>query len=320
MCSRGRATRTSASVSQSAAQSILFRHMRLAQASRVSARQLAIWRLVHRLELLLYTSGWPARLSRLLGFRPALRIVDHALLISGGAADTPALTVAFASDFHAGFTTDRDLLRRACDALRVVGPDVLLLGGDFVCFDARQIDRLAPLIGQIPAPLGRYAVLGNHDRWTDAEHVTRSLEAAGIQVLINQNRRLPPPFQHIWICGLDDFLSGQPDARATLAGADGVRLVLMHAPSNLMDLQGERFDLALCGHTHGGQIALPGGSPLLVAQGPLSRTYSRGRFGIDHGGVLIVSVGIGCSTVPLRLNSEPEIIVCRMVTVDPTGG
>jgi predicted MPP superfamily phosphohydrolase len=71
--------------------------------------------------------------------------------------------------------------------------------------------------------------------------------------------REPQPFQHIWICGLDDFLSCQPDARATLAGADGVRLVRMHAPSNLMDLQGERFDLALYGQTHGGQIALPGG-------------------------------------------------------------
>jgi uncharacterized protein len=261
---------------------------------------------------LLYTNGWPARLSRLLGYRPVVRIVEHAIELSPGATDTPPLTVAFASDFHAGFTTNRDLLRRACDALQEVQPDLLLLGGDFVCLEARQIDWLAPLLGQIAAPLGRFAVLGNHDHWTDAEYVTRHLEAAGIQVLTNQNRRLPPPFQGIWICGLDDFLSGQPDAHATLAGAEGVRLVLMHAPSNLIDLEGEHFALALCGHTHGGQIALPGGSPLLVAQGPLSRTYSRGRFRVDPGGVLIVSVGIGCSTLPFRLNSEPEIIVCRL--------
>jgi uncharacterized protein len=88
--------------------------------------------------------------------------------------------------------------------------------------------------------------------------------------------------------------------------------VLMHAPANLLDLAGKHFDLALCGHTHGGQIALPGGTPLRASMGPLSRTYSRGRFRMDHGGTLVVSVGLGCTTLPLRLNCEPEIILCSI--------
>jgi predicted MPP superfamily phosphohydrolase len=227
--------------------------------------------------------------------------------------------VAFASDFHAGLTTNPVLLRQACEALEACKPDVLLLGGDFVGFDARQIDWLAPLIGRIAAPRGRFAVLGNHDRWAGADHVIHGLEAAGIEVLINRNRKLSPPFQHISICGLDDFISGEPDAHAALAGADGARILLIHAPANLVNLDGERFDLALCGHTHGGQIALPGGRPLLVAPGPLSRLYNRGRFRLKHGGVLVVSVGLGCTTLPLRVNSEPEIILCRIVTgSDPT--
>jgi predicted MPP superfamily phosphohydrolase len=289
---------------------ILVKHERRAAAR----RQPAFWRLADRLQLLLYHNGWPARLSRLLGFRPSLRIVEHDVELSTGSRDTPALTVAFASDFHAGFTTDPDLLRQACDALEVAKPDVLLLGGDFVSLDARQIDWLAPLIGRIPARLGRFAVLGNHDRWNGADHVSRSLEAVGIEVLTNRNRRLPPPFHHIWICGLDDHLSGEPDVPAALEGAEGARIVLMHAPANLLDLDGERFDLALCGHTHGGQIALLGGTPLHVALGPLSRDYNRGRFRMNHGGILVVSVGLGCTTLPIRLNSDPEIIICKIVT------
>jgi uncharacterized protein len=290
----------------------LRKYPRSKQIREVARPQPRFWQLADRLQSLLYWNGWPARLTERLGLTPAVRTVEHLVGLSGDATGAPTLTLAFASDFHAGCTTDPKVLRRACELLELAKPDVLLLGGDFVSLDARHIDWLAPLLGQIPAPLGRFAVLGNHDHWNGAARVLRGLEAAGIEVLTNRNRRLPPPFQHIWICGLDDFLSGEPDAHAALAGADGARIVLMHAPANLLDLNGERFDLALCGHTHGGQIALPDGTPLHVAIGPLSRDYNRGRFRMAHGGTLVVSVGLGCSTLPLRLNSEPEIILCRI--------
>ncbi len=87
----------------------------------------------------------------------------------------------------------------------------------------------------------------------------------------------------------------------------------MHAPSGLLDLGQERFNLALCGHTHGGQIALPGGAPILVPWGPLSRRYARGRFELSDGATLIVSVGIGCVVVPVRLFTHPEVVVCTLV-------
>ncbi len=280
-----------------------------------SPSQIALWRLADRLQLLLYRNGWPARLLHRLGARPAPRVVQHTIELDGATQQTVPLTVAFASDFHAGITTDPELLRGACAALEAAKADVLLLGGDFVSLDARQIEWLAPLLGRIPAPLGRFAVLGNHDRWNGADHVVRSLEKAGVEFLINRNRRLPPPFQHIWICGLDDFLTGEPDASAALAGAGGRRIVLMHGPANLLNLRGLPFDLALCGHTHGGQIALPSGAPIHVAEGPLSRTFSRGRFRLSDGGTLIVSVGLGCSTVPIRVNAKPEIIVCTILTM-----
>ena len=219
------------------------------------------------------------------------------------------LRIAFGSDFHAGPTTHPDVLGAACEALADARPDLLLLGGDFVCTEATPIRKLASQLGAIRAPLGRYAVLGNHDWWTDAGLITRTLEEAGIQVVTNRNQRLPGPYDRLVVCGLDDPCAGVPDAAKTFAGADGIRIVLMHQPSSLLDVGREPFALALCGHTHGGQIALPNGGPVVVPHGPLSRRYCRGRFTVN-GGTMIVSVGIGCSALPFRLFADPEIIVC----------
>jgi predicted MPP superfamily phosphohydrolase len=171
---------------------------------------------------------------------------------------------------------------------------------------------LAHHLGSIHAPLGKFAVLGNHDRWSGVDPVVRQLEAAGIRVLVTANERLPRPHNEVWICGLDDHSTGWPDAPAALEGADGVRLILMHAPSGLLDLGAERFELALCGHTHGGQLALPGGHPIVVPQGQLSRRYARGRFVMPNGGTLVVSVGVGCVMLPLRTFAQPEVLSCTL--------
>jgi hypothetical protein len=248
-----------------------------------------------------------------------VHVVHHTIEVGRASPGPGPLTIAFASDWHAGPTTDPDLLRRACELLSRSRPDILLLGGDFVSLDVRQIDWLAPLLGAIPAPLGRFAVLGNHDHWNGAGRIGRALEKAGIELLTNRNRRLAPPFEGTWICGIDDFVSGTPDASAAVAGAEGVRIVLMHAPANLLNLRGHRLDLALCGHTHGGQIALPGGRPLSTAPGPLSRLYNRGRFSLESGGTLLVSVGLGCSTFPMRVNAIPEVLVCRVGSREAIG-
>jgi predicted MPP superfamily phosphohydrolase len=273
-------------------------------------RTSAIDRLLARFQRLVYWGGWPFRLTRALGGRPRVRTTRYVVPVSHAG---PPLTIAYASDFHAGPTTDPGLLRAACDALRAAAADVLLLGGDFVTLIASEIDWLAAELGRIPAPFGRFAVLGNHDWCTNPDRIIHALEAAGIQVLINESFQLGPPYGHIWICGLDDYGYGKPDATAALASADGIRIVLMHAPSGLLDLGKERFDLAICGHTHGGQIALPGGRALVVPHGPLSRRHTRGRFDLGGGRTLIVSVGLGCVVLPLRLFADPEVVVCTII-------
>lgn len=267
---------------------------------------------VARVEAALGGNGWPGRLARTVGAPRHVETTEHEICPPDWPGDAPPLRIAFGSDFHAGTTTHPELLADACDALDGAGAHVLLLGGDFVALQARRIESIAERLGRIVAPLGRFAVLGNHDYYTDPDRITRQLEDAGVRVLTNDNARLPAPYEHVSICGIDEWGCGRPDPEATFAGATDIRVVLMHRPSSLLDVGGARWHLALCGHTHGGQIALPGGIPVVLPRGPLARRYSRGRFEIDGGGTLIVSRGIGAVRLPFRAFSDPEIVICNL--------
>lgn len=253
---------------------------------------------------------WPTRLVAWLS-GPDVGVEPHEIAVPGLQADRP-LRIAFASDFHAGPITPPRLLDLAVHRLIEARPDVLLLGGDFVSLRVADAASLVPRLAAVPAPLGRYAVLGNHDHDCDGLAMAAMLEEAGVTMLTNRSERLPPPFDGISVCGLDDHALGAPDPEAAFAGAAPVRIVLMHAPSGLLDIGAHAFTVALCGHTHGGQIAWPGGRPVLTACGPLSRRYSAGRFERDRGGVLLVSRGIGCTGLPIRLNAPPAITLCTL--------
>jgi len=250
--------------------------------------------------------------ARRLGFQREIVVHEHDIRLAAFPRGVQPLTVAFASDFHAGPITHPDLLRLACDRLCEAGADLLLLGGDFISFEARHIDQLAKGLGAVPAPLGRFAVLGNHDLWADDRRIAQALDAAGIRVLVNESVRLPEPYGDVRLAGLDDPWTGEPDPERAFSGEFPVTIALMHSPSGLLWLDNRAFSLALCGHTHGGQIALPGGIPIVISRGPLCRRYSRGRFALGDGRTLITSVGVGCSDLPFRTFSPAEIVLCRL--------
>lgn len=255
---------------------------------------------------------WAAKLSRVLGLQGVVRQCSTTVALTRDRGDAPPLRIAFASDFHAGPTTDERTLETACTALDALEPDILLLGGDFVSVRATYIDDLAPRLARIRAPLGKFAVLGNHDVRANHAQVAAGLRQAGVELLLNRNVRLPAPHDDVWICGLDDPTSGRAAADAALADASGIRVVLMHSPDGLLALDQSGFDVALCGHTHGGQIALPSGRPIVVPHGRLSRRFAAGEYPLGDGGVLIVSRGVGCSTLPARLFSPPEVHLVRL--------
>jgi predicted MPP superfamily phosphohydrolase len=227
--------------------------------------------------------GRVAGLSYRFGGHGRLKVVREELTV-GTAAQLPRpLRIGFASDFHAGPTTDPAIFDDLLAALRRERPDVLLLGGDYVSFDAANVHGLS-------AYLTAYAQ-------------TAPLAAA-----------LPAPFGAVSVCGIDDPWTGAPSAQATFAGAapGTLRLYLMHSPDGLWHLDGLRYDVGFAGHTHGGQIARRGGAQLFRPSGPYSRRYSFGRFDIPDNGPLFVSRGIGCAGIPLRLNADPELLICTL--------
>ena len=247
-----------------------------------------------------YAFEWPAWLPG----RLTVRRIDVALAAVGLPAGT-RLKVGFASDLHAGPTTSRRSLEEAFAHLRAFDPDVLALGGDFVLFDARHAERLVPLVASVRAPLGRLAVLGNHDLWADDRRIAATLARAGVELLVNRTVRLPG--LPVTVGGLDDVWTGEPSYQAAFAGRAAVHLLLMHSPDHAPRLPPElRFTLALCGHTHGGQVALPSGAPIFMVS-RLSRSFAHGRFELP-GGPMWVSRGVGNVEFPLRAFAPPDVL------------
>jgi predicted MPP superfamily phosphohydrolase len=257
------------------------------------------WALMHA-----YRRDWPARLAHGLGLQSSVTTIHHQ--VAWNRSDR--VRIAFASDLHAGPTTHASLIDAAIAALTASNPDLLLLGGDFVFLSSRGVDEVAARLRDIPAPRGKFAVMGNHDLWADDRHIVRSLERAGVRVLVNESVTL----DGLSICGVDDPWTGDRHGIDAFEDVppDSYRILLAHAPEALLTIRDERFDLGLCGHTHGGHIALPGGVPIIVP-GPMSRRYAHGRFEID-GQTLIVSRGVGATESPFRWNADPDILAIEL--------
>jgi len=258
-------------------------------------------------------NGVVARWSYACGLHGKLDITEHEVQLAAGKRLPRSLLLAFASDFHAGPATHPQMFASLIEAVTQRSPDLVLLGGDYVSCNADQVDVLADTLARCSPPFGKYAVLGNHDLLTDDERIVRQLTGAGVQVLVNRNCTLPAPFDAVSICGIDDPWTGSADVEQAFHGATSVRIFLTHSPDGLLLLSGQKFDLGFAGHTHGGQVALRDGTAILDAGGPLARVYARGRFEIVDNGPLIVSRGLGCSNLPIRINSDPEVIFCRVV-------
>ena len=264
---------------------------------------------------LLYSGGWPAVITRAIGLQGTLELAEHVFRIRRAKPDAPAIRVVFAADFHVGPTLHAKLLADVFAAISDARPDLLLLGGDFVSFHARYVNRIVDDLRTIRPPLGKYAVLGNHDLLGDDEYIVRRLREAGVSTLVNSNVRLPAPHDDVWLCGLDDWDEGAPDAESAFRGAEGTRIVLAHQPDALLAIGDRPYDVAFFGHVHGGQFLTRNRHPLVRHKGPVSMLYMHG--GVFHSGVndapVLVTRGIGTSTLPARLHADPQVHICTLV-------
>lgn len=263
-----------------------------------------------------YAFDWPARVwGRVPGAcTVAVERRTFAVLPPG----MPTLRLGFASDLHLGPTTPEPLLARAEAILRDAALDVLLLGGDYVFLDATpaKAARLGAFVENVGARRA-FAVMGNHDLWTEHELLERALERAGAQVLVNEGVRFEGAHAAIVLGGLDDPWTGAPDAeRAFRALRDGdVAIALAHAPEALPMVQPFRPVVLFCGHTHGGHVALPGGVPIVVP-GPIGRAHHAGwyHFGTSTTTTtMVVSRGLGGIEVAFRTFAPPDVVVVDLV-------
>ena len=259
----------------------------------------------------LYAGGWPARFFGRFARAGRVEVREHRVQAAGHHG--PPLRLAFLSDLHLGPTTAAATLDAAFARAAASRPDVLALGGDHVFLEATpaRAAELARRVAAFPART-KLSVLGNHDLWTHHERLEHALRGAGAHVLVNDALRLPAPHEHVAVLGIDDPYAGAPDAaRAVAACGDArVRIAVSHAPEGRPLLAGHDVAVVLCGHTHGGHVALPD-RPIYVP-GPLGKRYPFGRFD-DGDPTLIVSRGIGCISVPFRVNAPPDVLVVDVV-------
>jgi predicted MPP superfamily phosphohydrolase len=227
------------------------------------------------------------------------------------------LRVALVSDLHAGAPhVDERRVARVVATVNRARPDLVALLGDYIDPEVALGSRVEPeavaeRLARLEAPLGRFAVLGNHDWQNDGERVRRALRERRIEVLENDAVAVDLAGQVIWIVGLADATERQPDPVTPFALVpDGAPLVVLSHDPDVFPRLPDRPALVLAGHTHGGQVNVPGVRERVTP----SRFGDRFAGGLARDGrrVMYVSRGIGTSTFPVRFRAAPEVVVLRV--------
>jgi uncharacterized protein len=219
-------------------------------------------------------------------------------------------TIAILTDFHHGPFVSMDFIRRAVALAQELKPDAFMLLGDFAHKGTHATEQLPPCleaVSKLQAPLGVFAIPGNHDMQAQGEVYREAIRHTPLTDLTNRSVRLSLNGQFLSVAGVDDLWWGKPDLKTALKEVpkEEAVILLSHNPDFAEVSPDPRVSLMLSGHTHGGQAYLPGvgsifspsryGSKYLagLVQGPASRVF--------------VSRGLGEAGVPMRLNCPPEI-------------
>ena len=247
-------------------------------------------------------------------FEPSsLRVVEHDIAdADGGEIFTQPLRIAVIGDLHAGAPYIGEAkIDRIVALTNAAQPDLVLLAGDYVIQgviggEHMPIEPVARKLRALKAPLGVFAVLGNHDRWEDAAHIETALTAAGIPVLENKSLEVARANDSLRLIGVSDSFTTVPNLADAFAKVpDGTRaLCFTHSPDIFLTLP-QTCALTIAAHTHGGQVSLPLiGRPIVP-----SRFGQRFAAGLVHenGKALFVTTGIGTSIIPVRFGVPPEI-------------
>ncbi len=248
-----------------------------------------------------------------------------------------SLRVGVIADLHAcepWMSAQR--IRGIAEQTNALSPDLIVLLGDFNAGHRLVTGPVMPAawadaLSVLRAPLGTYAVLGNHDWWHGPvpgmaggpEEVTRALNGIGVRVLANDAVLIDRGGKRFWLAGLADQLAYETSKHSTRRGADDLAATLKHVRDDAPVLMlahepyvfrrmPDRVALTLSGHTHGGQIVLPAIGPIVTP----SRRYNYGHI-VESDRNLIVSGGLGTSGLPMRFGVPPEILDIAIGSLPP---
>jgi predicted MPP superfamily phosphohydrolase len=244
-----------------------------------------------------------------------IRIRRRSISPPGWPRDLDGLTVAVVADLHTGAPhVSATRLRRLVARLNREGPDLVALLGDYADPGVAlgtpvAAPAVAAALGDLKAPLGRYAVLGNHDWVHHGAIMPRVLRDHGIAVLENEAVPVRGSRAPIWIAGVADATTRTPrlDDTLSVVPADEPVLLLSHDP-DVFPRVPERVALTLAGHTHGAQVGLP---VVRDHVGPSQHGYTKGHV-VEGGRHLFVSPGVGTSRFPIRFHARPEVTLLRL--------
>ena len=249
------------------------------------------------------------------------RLVVHqqTVAIDNWPKELSGLRVALIGDVHTGGPfIDYQKLRRIVDLTNQQKPDLIVLLGDYMSPDSWHSHKVEPevtagVLKDLRAPLGVYAVLGNHDWWYNGEKCRRAFEDVGIHVLENDVAEIKWRDKSFWLIGFADIWTRRLNIKDTIAKVPtGAPMIgLTHNP-DLFPRIPQTVPLLLAAHTHGGQVNFPLlGTPIVPSK--FGSKYTAGHI-FENGHHMFVTTGIGTSILPVRFRVPPEIMMLTVVS------
>jgi len=247
-----------------------------------------------------------------------LTVEEYTLKVHDLPDNLKNLRIVYFSDIHQGPWFSQDRVNRLISKVNGLSADVVILGGDYAndSYGAIEFFKNMP---DIQARLGVYAVVGNHDRTMPESNLNllvAEMQNKGVTALVNNVASIKLGKTYLYIAGVDDYYNGYPRVEEVAAQVSQDDFVILagHTPDLLPEIQDARdkngnshwFDLALFGHTHGGQVNLLGMSPFRKLSPAVGTRYMSGWMEENRASVL-VSNGVGTSHFPVRLFATPQI-------------
>ena len=240
--------------------------------------------------------------------RHHLELTRAAFPVSGLPEALRGLRVGLLTDLHRSQTVSHEMVASSVRMLMAEQPDLVVLGGDYVSWrDSRYVHPAAEALAPLTAPHGVLAILGNHD---DDREMPAALAAKGFTVLKDARTRLTIRGELMDFGGIRYWTRKVTDIARVMRGALPHAILLAHTPKRLFEAQQLAIPGVMSGHTHGGQIVLPGLGAIAAREFPVIAGLAR-----SEGTTIFVSRGVGTVYVPIRINCPPEVAILTLDSV-----